>query len=71
VLAIVAAASFKDGAGQDYPVTTEQDYAYAFKFGVLKSHDQRGIAPVHVPNIKTISSEQGHSYKKLMTTLIL
>lgn len=57
VLAIVAATSFKDRAGQDYPVRTEQDYA--FKFGVLKSNDQRGIAPVYVPNIKTISSEQG------------
>jgi hypothetical protein len=63
VLVIVAAASFKDQAGQDYPVRTEQDYA--FKFGVLKSHDQRGVAPVSMPNIKTISSEPGSIVQQL------
>ena len=63
VLAIVAAASFKDKAGQDYPVRTEQDYA--FKFGVLKSHDQRGVAPVYIPNIKTISSEHGSTVQEI------
>jgi hypothetical protein len=63
VLVIVAAASFKDQSGQDYPVRTEQDYA--FKFGVLKSHDQRGVAPVSMPNIKTISSEPGAIVQEL------
>ena len=52
VLALVAVDTFKDATGQAYPGTTLQDYA--FKFGALKSHDERGIAPVYIPNIKTI-----------------
>jgi hypothetical protein len=57
VLALVAVVNFKDSTGQSFPLTTNQDYA--FKIGVLKSHDERGIAPVDIPNIKTISNEGG------------
>jgi hypothetical protein len=63
VLAIVVAANFKDTTGQNYPVTSQQDYA--FKFGALKSHDQRGVAPVYMPNFKTISNENGHSVQTI------
>jgi hypothetical protein len=63
VLAIVAIANFRDTTGQNYPVTTEQDYA--FKLGVLKSHDKRPVAPVYIPNIKTISSEGGRLVQQI------
>jgi hypothetical protein len=46
VLAIVAFMNFKDATGQGFPLTTRQDYA--FKVGVLKSHEERGIAPVNI-----------------------
>ena len=46
VLAIVAFMNFKDATGQGFPLTTRQDYA--FKFGALKSHEQRGVAPVNL-----------------------
>lgn len=57
VLALVAVVNFRDPTGQSFPLTTSQDYA--FKIGVLKSHDERGVAPVYIPNIKTISNEGG------------
>jgi hypothetical protein len=51
VLAVVALMNFKDATGQGFPLTTRQDYA--FKIGALKSHEERGIAPVNLdPGIK-------------------
>ena len=56
VLALVAVVNFKDAARQtDPPLTTYQDYA--FKFGVIKSHDQRNVAPIIMSRIKTVSDE--------------
>lgn len=61
VLAIVAIANFEDRAGEKHPVTTAQDYA--FKLGVLKSHDKRPVAPVDIdPGItitKVTTGEDG------------
>lgn len=55
ILAIVVAANFKDATGQSLPVSSSQDYA--FKFGPLKSGDQRGVAPVDTPlNFKTVAT---------------
>jgi hypothetical protein len=52
VLALAAVANFKDASGHSVPLTTNQDYA--FKFGVLKPHDKRGVGPVDVdPGITT------------------
>ena len=56
VLTLVAVVNFKDAARQaSPPLTTYQDYA--FKFGIIKSHDQRNVAPIIMSHIKTLSVE--------------
>ena len=68
VLAIVAVANFKDTAGQSYPTTTAQDYA--FKLGVLKSHDKRPVAPVDIDpigGIEIIKGAEGTSVQGTVT----
>jgi hypothetical protein len=57
VLAIVALMNFKDATGQGFPLTTQQDYA--FKFGVLKSHEERGVAPVNIDSDIKVSEGVG------------
>jgi hypothetical protein len=57
VLAIVALMNFKDATGQSSPLTTRQDYA--FKSGTLKSHEQRGVAPVNLDSSVKITEGVG------------
>jgi hypothetical protein len=57
VLAMVALMNFKDATGQGFPLTTRQDYA--FKIGALKSHEQRGVAPINLDSSIKITEGVG------------